>query len=146
MGAPDFHRDNCVTLSTVHKAKGNEAFMVYVLGVDALFRQPDNKRHRNMIFTAMTRAKGWVRVSGIGEPAKACEREIRAAKANFPYLVFTYPSEKELELILQDKEDASSTRAKLITMLQKGKLSEDQVETLRSLLEDVGAGDDEKGR
>src|SRR6516164_9231972 len=56
-GIRDFSKEGRVTLATVHKAKGNEAFMVYVVGADAVMFRPD-VRKRNMLFTAMTRAKG----------------------------------------------------------------------------------------
>jgi len=85
----------------VHKAKGNEAFVVYVVGADAAF-QPPNKRNRNMLFTAMTRAKGWVRVSGMGPYALECVKEIEEAKRNCPFIRFTYPSPKQMEFIRRD--------------------------------------------
>lgn len=100
-GVVDFQQDELVTLTTVHKAKGNEAFMVYVVGVDAVFNLPD-KRSRNTLFTAMTRAKGWLRVSGIGSNAESCIAEIEEAKRNCPELRFTYPSPEQLELIRRD--------------------------------------------
>ena len=74
-GIRDFSKEGRVTLSTVHKAKGNEAFMVFVVGVDSVMSVPDVKR-RNMLFTAMTRAKGWVRVSGVGNGADRCSEEL----------------------------------------------------------------------
>lgn len=98
-GIRDFQTEGCITLSTVHKAKGNEAFMVYVLGVDALFTPTQTVRERNLIFTAMTRAKGWVRVSGAGEGAKKCAKEIEAALTRFPNLVFSYPSPAQLKIL-----------------------------------------------
>jgi superfamily I DNA and RNA helicase len=54
-GIRDFYREGHITLSTVHKAKGNEAFMVYVIGVDALNSLSAGVRERNVLFTAMTR-------------------------------------------------------------------------------------------
>jgi superfamily I DNA and RNA helicase len=98
----DFLRDGQVTLSTVHKAKGNEAFMVYVMGVDALYGTYAGVRERNVLFTAMTRAKGWVRVSGIGAPALLCKQEIDVALENFPLLKFAYPSDKQRKIIKRD--------------------------------------------
>lgn len=109
-GIPDFQRDGQVTLSTVHKAKGNEAFMVYVLGVDALFRSYAGVRERNILFTAMTRAKGWVRVSGIGDAAKTCKDEIDAALSNFPMLRFKYPSQQQLRIIKRDLGERASRK------------------------------------
>ena len=101
-GIKDFQKEGKVTLSTVHKAKGNESFMVYVIGVDALYTSYASVRERNVLFTAMTRAKGWVRVSGIGQGAMDCDTEIRKALSEFPYLCFEYPSEEQLKIIKRD--------------------------------------------
>ena len=101
-GIKDFYKEDHVTLSTVHKAKGNEAFIVYVIGVDALFASWAGPRERNMLFTAMTRAKGWVRISGMGENAAICMDEIKQALQNFPNLCFTYPSEDALRVMKRD--------------------------------------------
>lgn len=101
-GLIDFYCEGHVTLSTVHKAKGNEAFVIYVIGVDALFSPYAAVRERNMLFTAMTRAKGWVRVSGCGTGAHTCKEEIDTALRNFPYLRFSYPSEAQLKVMRRD--------------------------------------------
>lgn len=101
-GIKDFYKDDHVTLSTVHKAKGNEAFIVYVVGVDALFASWAGPRERNMLFTAMTRAKGWVRISGMGESAAKCMDEIKQALHYFPNIHFKYPSEEDLRIMQRD--------------------------------------------
>jgi superfamily I DNA and RNA helicase len=100
-GVPDFHVDGRVTLTTVHKAKGNEGFAVHVVGADAV---SDNltRTNRNKLFTAMTRAKGWLRVTGIGRSAAMLFDEIKTAKANSPHLKFLYPSEADLETMKRD--------------------------------------------
>ena len=60
-----FIEEGAVTLSTVYKAKGNEAAIVYVMGTQ-VFQQGKNRRSmRNKIFTAFTRAKGWLKISGV---------------------------------------------------------------------------------
>lgn len=57
-----------VTLSTVYRAKGNEAAMVYVVGADAIgTNQKDDIISRNKLFTAFTRAKAWLRITGCNE-------------------------------------------------------------------------------
>jgi superfamily I DNA and RNA helicase len=109
-GIRDFYKEGHVTLSTVHKAKGNEAFMVYVLGVDALYSTYAGVRERNVIFTAMTRAKGWVRVSGVGDHASGCKKEIEAALTNFPFLRFNYPSPEQLKIIRRDLAERASRK------------------------------------
>ena len=116
MGMVDFQKDGLVTLTTVHKAKGNEAFVVYVVGVDAVFNPP-TKRSRNMIFTAMTRAKGWVRVSGVGAEAHECVKEIEEAKKNSPYIRFTYPGPERMELIRRDLGERAIVDQKMQRLL-----------------------------
>jgi len=100
-GVPEFLVEGRVTLTTVHKAKGNEGFAVHVIGADAVFLNP-SKGNRNRLFTAMTRAKGWLRVTGIGTPAKRLMKEIEQARANSPYLRFKYPSAADLETMKRD--------------------------------------------
>jgi superfamily I DNA and RNA helicase len=56
----------CVTVSRVYRAKGNEAAMVYVVGLDRLAEQESNPQLRNQLVVALTRSIGWVRVSGVG--------------------------------------------------------------------------------
>jgi len=97
----DFQSEGKVTLSTIYKAKGNEAYLVYLMGIDALFHAP-NPKNRNRAFTAMTRAKGWLRVSGMGVPAEKFCAELRMAQANFPSLVFEYPRPEELFVMKRD--------------------------------------------
>lgn len=97
----DFHQQDCVTLSTIYKAKGNEAYSVYIVGIDALFASP-NARNRNRAFTAMTRAKGWLCVTGLGGAARAFSDELTLAKRHYPDLVFRYPSPEELVYMKRD--------------------------------------------
>jgi superfamily I DNA and RNA helicase len=133
-----------VTLSTVHKAKGNEAFMVYVMGVDAAMFRPD-VRKRNMLFTAMTRAKGWVRLSGIGDGAVRCIAELKKAKQHFPSLVFTYPGPEELKVMQRDLAEAADRKLKarrLIEQLRED-YTEEEIEEL--LKESTKAGVRRKG-
>jgi hypothetical protein len=55
-----------VTVSRIHRAKGNEADMVYVVGLDNVAKDESNLQLRNQLFVALTRAKGWVKLSGLG--------------------------------------------------------------------------------
>jgi superfamily I DNA and RNA helicase len=56
-----------VTVSRIHRAKGNEADMVYVVGGDLVAQDESNVSLRNQLFVALTRARGWVKLSGIGK-------------------------------------------------------------------------------
>ncbi len=118
----DFHADQCVTLSTIYKAKGNEAYVVYIVGIDALFHDPTPK-NRNRAFTAMTRAKGWLHVTGLGKAVADFASEIAAAKQNYPLLKFVYPSEQQLvymkrDLITIDAEEADETLTRLANEME----------------------------
>lgn len=62
-----FYREGNVTLSSIFKAKGNEAAMVFVIGCDVFEDKKDSRIMRNKVFTAFTRAKIWLRISGMGE-------------------------------------------------------------------------------
>jgi len=94
----DFSVDNKVTYSTIHKAKGNEGYSVYIVGSESLYHNP-NVKNRNLLFTAMTRTKGWLVMTGIGVPALELFDEIQDAKSRIPYLQFNYPSGEELHKI-----------------------------------------------
>jgi superfamily I DNA and RNA helicase len=102
----DFQSQGKVTLSTIYKAKGNEAYIVHIMGMDALFFNPTPK-NRNRAFTAMTRTKGWLRVSGIDAAAKSFNEEVRKAKEKLPKLVFKYPEPEELVVMKRDLTHAT---------------------------------------
>ena len=60
-----FIEEGSVTLSTVYKAKGNEAAIVYVMGTQVFEKGKSRRSMRNKVFTAFTRAKGWLKISGV---------------------------------------------------------------------------------
>ena len=62
-----FWNKDGVTISTTYRAKGNEAYMVYVIGLDNIAKNESDFALRNQLFVALTRTKGWLKVSGIGE-------------------------------------------------------------------------------
>lgn len=118
-GLRDFQREGHVTLSTVHKAKGNEAFLVYVMGIDSLFSTYAGVRERNILFTAITRAKAWVVLTGVGESAQLCQKEIEIALAKCPHLTFKYPSSQELKIMRRDLQEKDIKKHDTERMLEK---------------------------
>ena len=100
--APPFLLDEMVTLSTVHRAKGNEAAMVFAVGIDAIYPHRHSRSGRNKLFTAFTRTKAWLRVSGIGNKAQLFFSEINTCIDNSPNLVFEVPDVGEIETIQRD--------------------------------------------
>jgi superfamily I DNA and RNA helicase len=62
-----FWNEGGVTFTTTYRAKGNEAYMVYVIGLDKIAEDESNFALRNQLFVALSRTKGWLEVSGIGD-------------------------------------------------------------------------------
>ena len=62
-----FWHEGGVTISNIHRAKGNEADMVYVIGVDNIARKEEDMTLRNQLFVGLTRSKAWVHLSGVGQ-------------------------------------------------------------------------------
>jgi superfamily I DNA and RNA helicase len=106
--APAFLLENHVTLSTVYRAKGNEAAVVFALGLDAIYPDRKQKRARNKLFTAFTRAKAWLRVSGMGDGAEHLLQELEIARDKAPRLEFVYPDPRKVELLQRDLSDKAS--------------------------------------
>ena len=65
---PDlFWCDGGVTVSRIDRTKGNEADMVYLVGLDNIAKHESDPKLRNQLFVALTRSRGWVDLSGIGD-------------------------------------------------------------------------------
>jgi superfamily I DNA and RNA helicase len=85
-----------VAIAHIHRAKGNEAPMVYA--VDAQYgADPFNAvTRRNTLFTAITRSRAWVRVTGWGALAQPIGAEISKVKDLHYKLEFTIPTPERL--------------------------------------------------
>lgn len=115
----EMFREKSIAITHVYRAKGNEAAMVYV--IDAEYAVPDKRwasatglaSRRNVLFTAITRAKAWVRVSGVGAGMEALRAEFqRVVSENFQ-LRFRIPTEEErkhLRQLHRDRSEAETAR------------------------------------
>jgi len=88
-----FYKEGMVTLSTLYKAKGNEAAMVYIICSEVFNKNPDSRSIRNKIFTSFTRAKGWLRIYGVNCKDGQLYKEIEEVVKNDYKLVFKQPKE-----------------------------------------------------
>ncbi|MFK4447141.1 superfamily I DNA and RNA helicase [Caballeronia udeis] len=100
--ASTFRSEGRITLSTVHRAKGNEAAAVFVAGIDAVAPDLRGRRARNRLFTAFTRTKCWLRVSGLIPTADGLFNEIETAINLSPRLHFSWPDVANVETIQRD--------------------------------------------
>lgn len=109
-----FFKENSIAISNVHRAKGNEAPIVYLVGAEYCMSKGYPHTKRNILFTALTRARGWVRITGAGQGMNSLEKEFNRIKKNNFSLSFTYPTEKDLKQIrtLSDDENKSLRRQK----------------------------------
>lgn len=132
---PNFFVDDKVTISTVYSAKGNEAPVVFLVGIDALHPIRHTKKGRNRIFTGITRSKAWLRVSGVGAQAAHFCKELEMSKQQFPRLEFVWPDNANIQTILNDVNKRSK---KLLEVRQQlldlgiSELSEEELEVLAS--------------
>lgn len=135
LNAPNANRrfsyEGYVTLATLNKAKGNETGMVYIVGADALFKYPNNVIIRNKLFTAITRAKGWVTILGTGKEAmNICKNELEQLKSNDFKLIFKQPSEAQTKTVMAGSLKQQNTLKEL-----KGNIEE--LKKLGMSMEDI---------
>lgn len=124
--------DGSVAICGIHRAKGNEAPLVYVVHAEYGVAGTELPRRRNVLFTALTRAKAWVRVCGVGERMQLLCAEIEGiAKDNFA-LRFKYPTKDEIKKIKSAYRERTSTERKRLT----GELRE-----AKKLLQRLAAGE-----
>ncbi|MBD3192576.1 MAG: helicase, partial [Candidatus Heimdallarchaeota archaeon] len=102
--ADKFFEEDSISFTGINRAKGNEVPMVYIINAHdcysgSAFNDRDLIRRRNILFTAITRSKAWVRIVGIGEKMNRLIQEYERIKGNNFEMTFTYPSQKEIERI-----------------------------------------------
>lgn len=89
-----FWHEDAVTVSRLYRAKGHEAPMVYVLGLEAVAQDEANLALRNQLFVALTRSMAWVHLSGVQDSATHTDYllydEIRDVINSGNTLKFTY--------------------------------------------------------
>ena len=96
--SPDvFQEKDAITFTGIHRAKGNEAGLVYIINTQYCYGNYPLAKKRNILFTAMTRSKAWVRVLGYGSGMDSLCKEYSKIKAKYYRLDFTYPTDEEMK-------------------------------------------------
>ena len=134
----DFFRDNSIVYSSIYRAKGNEAYFVYILNSQKCIETLTKTKDRNSIFTAITRSKGWVRLYGYGKSMDRLLEEFNAVKDNNFQLHFNkYPTKEMREAMVQTNRDLSKSEHKGFDTVQevfKRLSEEDKIYALKELL------------
>lgn len=108
---PDvFYRSDTpsVVFTSIYRAKGNEAGMVYVVNAQECEGQGAGLASlRNRLFTAITRSKAWVRVTGHGTKMERILKEFEQLKGKEFRLDFQYPTNELLERLRVVHRDLS---------------------------------------
>lgn len=113
--SPDeFFSDNSVTFTSIFRAKGNEAAMVYIMDADYCNLDYQLSKKRNILFTAMTRTKAWLRVCGIGQYFDGLVEEYEKVKNKQFTLDFRYPTAAEREKMKVVNRDMTSQDRKRV--------------------------------
>ncbi|TRU29633.1 MAG: helicase [Microcystis aeruginosa Ma_SC_T_19800800_S464] len=109
--SPDeFFQENSIAFTQIYRAKGNEAAMVYFINAQECLSGSQIASNRNILFTAMTRSKAWLRVIGYGANMQALEREFQEIKSRNFALEFTYPTPEKLQQMKKVYRDTLNTK------------------------------------
>ncbi|MCB9135285.1 MAG: ATP-binding domain-containing protein [Anaerolineales bacterium] len=115
-----YAEDGKVTLSTVFRAKGNEAPVVYIMAFEEYYDYVEPVEGRNKAFTSISRSKAWVRISGTGRIMQSAMQEINKVIQNYPRFKFVFPNMDEIRRL--DAETGKRRRE-----IQKAKLSTNEL-------------------
>lgn len=121
-----------VAIAHIYRAKGNEAPMVYALDAHLAAAEFNALSKRNKLFTAITRSRAWVRVTGYGESMQAISDEARTVAEKNYRLEFTVPTHEELSVLRHRHRDRSDEDVAVVRKATQG---------LAAFLEAVDDGD-----
>ena len=143
-----FRIPDYVTCSSIYRAKGNEAPMVYIVNSEYCSDGYELIKLRNTLFTAITRSRAWIRICGVGEEMEPLKQEIDKCVSKDYSLDFKVPSKKELENIRRINRERSQEELKkvksakrnindLIAGIQKGDINIEDVPELQTLINTI---------
>lgn len=143
-----FKTEGCVTCSHIYRAKGNESPMVYILNADYCAQNIELRKVRNILFTAITRSRAWVRICGVGEGIDTIMEESNQCIEKGYSLSFKIPTDLELKkmnLIHRDRteqeiremKNASKMANELTKLIKEGKIDISSIPALAVLSQKI---------
>lgn len=147
----EFTHEKSVTLSTVYRAKGNEAPVVHLISFEAMYGFAEEVEDRNKAFASLSRAKGWLRIYGSGKVMLNAQKEVEQILADSPNLKFVFPNMDTIERKLDAAETTRRRRLVKrvkrnvadILSIEEAALRDLDPEALRLLREKLGRVADE---
>ncbi|WP_413733066.1 MULTISPECIES: DEAD/DEAH box helicase [unclassified Shewanella] len=118
--SPDeFFSDNSITFTSIYRAKGNEAAMVYIMHSEYCNSDYELSKKRNILFTAMTRTKAWLRICGVGTQFDGIINEYNKIIENNYTLNFRYPTESERQKMRVVNRDMTSSEKRRVNAAKR---------------------------
>ncbi len=129
-----------IAISGIHRAKGNEAPLVYIVNSQYCFDGIELSRKRNILFTAITRSRAWVRILGFNEYNNDMNQLLKEfnkiVEKNY-CLEFLVPTDEELDKLRQIHRDRTQDSKERIEKAKKyKKFIESLPEDERKLIEE----------
>ncbi|MGK3957606.1 DEAD/DEAH box helicase [Arthrobacter sp. R4] len=125
-------RAGSVALAHIYRAKGNEAPMVYAVDTQHAASHFNAVTRRNSLFTAITRSRAWVRITGHGEQMESIVSEVAEVVDRKYHLDFTIPTADELATLRHVHRDRPEGDEEAVKKATQG---------LASFLEAIERGD-----
>lgn len=104
-----FRQDDCVTLSPIFRAKGNEAWKVYACRFHSTtqplaWKKESELQKRNEAFVALTRSRVWCTVTGVESESPIFD-ELRSIVQQYPNLTFKSFNKSSLRRVIDEEEE-----------------------------------------
>ena len=109
-----------IAIANIYRSKGNESPMVYVLNAHHCVARGRLATVRNILFIAITRSKGWVRLCGWGPRMAELEREIESIRNAHYRLRFRVPTDEQLESMRRIHRDLTASEMDKLRQAEKG--------------------------
>lgn len=109
-----------IAIANIFRSKGNEAPMVYVLDCQHCVSGHELITLRNILFTAITRSRAWVRLCGWGSNMDKLAAEIQAVRNRQFRLEFTIPTAEQLAKLRQIHRERTAGERTRIRNAEKG--------------------------
>jgi superfamily I DNA and RNA helicase len=118
--------NDSIPIASIYRAKGNEAAMVYILFAEHGAAPFELIKRRNILFTAVTRSRAWVRLCGCGIGMESIKKEVDQVVAHQYQLELTVPTPEQLkrmrnihrDMTMDDKARVKKGRAGLAMLAE----------------------------